>query len=199
MPPVPDTSRTSWRFAFGGVLVAAMVAATQIPAGVGIVATFIRDDLGINRTQIGALITTTIIVGAVLSPVTGRVTDALGGRRSILILFAAAGVAYVLLAAAPVYWVLFVPAAIAGVAQAGGNPVTNKLIALHAPPGRRGVVKGIKQSGVQAGVFVSGIAMPWVAAGWGWRWAFGVGMLLVSAYFLYQAVQIYLHPSGGGA
>jgi predicted MFS family arabinose efflux permease len=174
MPPAPDTSRTPWRFVFGGVLVLAMVSSTQIPAGIGIVASFVRDDLGISRTQIGALITTTIIVGAVLSPITGRVTDVLGGRRSILVLFAAAGIAYGMLAASPAYWLMFIPATIAGVAQAGGNPITNKLIALHAPVGRRGVVTGIKQSGVQLGAFASGIVMPFVAAGWGWRWAFGV-------------------------
>jgi predicted MFS family arabinose efflux permease len=178
MPPAPDTSRTPWRFVFGSVLVLAMVAATQISAGLGIVASFVRDDLGISRTQVGALITTTIIVGAVLSPAAGRVTDLLGGRRSILVLFIAAGIAYATLAAARIYWVMIVAAAIAGVAQAGGNPVTNKLIALHAPPGRRGVVTGIKQSGVQAGVFVSGVVMPVVAAAWGWRWAFGVVLVV---------------------
>lgn len=164
----------AWRFVFGGTLVVAMVTATQIPVGLGMVASFIRDDLGISRAQIGALITTTIIVGAVLSPVTGRAVDHLGGRRSILILFTAGVVAYLGLVVAPAYWVMFVPVAIVGVAQAGGNPVTNKLIALHAPAGQRGVVTGIKQSGVQAGVFLSGLVMPVVAQAWGWRWAFGV-------------------------
>lgn len=159
---------------FGGILVLAMVAATQIPAGLGIVASFIRDDLGISRTQVGALITTAIIVAAALSPVTGRVTDVLGGRRSIVVLFTAAGVAYLGLAASPAYWLMFFPVALVGIAQAGGNPITNKLIALHAPPGRRGVVTGIKQSGVQAGIFVSGLFMPLVANVWGWRWSFGL-------------------------
>ena len=28
---------------------------------------------------------------------------------------------------------------------------------------------------------------------------FGVGMLLIAVYFFYQAVMIFLHPSGGGA
>jgi predicted MFS family arabinose efflux permease len=178
MPPTPDTSRPSWRFVFGGVLVLAMVTATQIPAGLGIVATFVRDDLGITRTQIGALITTTIIVGAVLSPLAGRIADLLGGRASILLMFSTGAIAYLLLAASPAYWMMFVPVAIVGVAQAAGNPVTNKLIAQHAPPGRRGVVTGIKQSGVQAGVFVSGLVMPAIAVGLGWRWAFGVVVIV---------------------
>lgn len=166
---------------FGTVLVLGMVSATQIPAGLGIVASFIREDLGINRTQVGALITTMIIVGAVLSPLAGRVTDVLGGRRSIVLLFVAGVVGYLGLAIAPAYWIMFIPVAIAGIAQAGGNPTTNKLIALHAPAGQRGVVTGIKQSGVQAGIFVSGLLMPVIAETWGWRWAFGVLVIVPAA------------------
>jgi len=64
MPPALDTSRPGWRFVFTGVLVLAMVAATQMPAGLGILAPFMRDDLGISRTQIGVLITTAVVAGA---------------------------------------------------------------------------------------------------------------------------------------
>lgn len=178
MSPSPDTSSRGWRFVFGGLLVLAMAAATQIPAGLGVVATFVRDDLDVTRTQIGALITTTIIVAALLSPLAGRITDVLGGRRSMVVLFSTVSVAYLGIVGVPGYWILFVPAAIAGITQAAGNPTTNKLIALHAAPGRRGVITGIKQSGVQAGVFTSGIVMPGVAAAWGWRWAFGVMLII---------------------
>lgn len=171
MPPAPDISRPGWRFVFTGVLVLAMVAATQMPAGLGILAPFMRDDLGISRTQIGVLITTAVVAGAVLSPSTGRATDLVGGRNALAILFASAGLGFVGLALAPSYWWMIVPVAIAAIAQAGGNPATNKLIATHTDPGRRGVVTGIKQSGVQVGVFVSGLTMPFVAAAWGWRWA----------------------------
>ncbi len=171
MPPALDTSRPGWRFVFTGVLVLAMVAATQMPAGLGILAPFMRDDLGISRTQIGVLITTAVVAGAVLSPSTGRATDLVGGRNALAILFASAGLGFVGLALAPSYWWMIVPVAIGAIAQAGGNPATNKLIATHTDPGRRGVVTGIKQSGVQVGVFVSGLTMPFVAGAWGWRWA----------------------------
>jgi predicted MFS family arabinose efflux permease len=174
MTPAPDTSRLSWRFVFAGLLAAAMAAATQMPAGLGIVAPFMRDDLGVSRTQIGALITTATLGAALISPLTGRATDALGGRRALAVMFVSASIGFVGVALAPSYWWMLLPVAIAALAQAGGNPVTNKLIAAHTPAGRRGVVTGIKQSGVQAGVFASGIVMPVIAEAWGWRWAIGV-------------------------
>ena len=172
--PTPDTSRRSWRFGFTGILVLAMVAATQMPAGLGILAPFMRDDLGVSRTQIGILITTTILVSAFISPLMGRVTDSLGGRKGIAVLFVSAGLGLVGLALTSSYWWMLVPVGVSALAQAFGNPVTNKLIAAHTSPGRRGIVTGIKQSGVQVGIFVAGLTMPVVAAAWGWRWAIGL-------------------------
>ncbi|MEE8497410.1 MAG: MFS transporter [Acidimicrobiia bacterium] len=178
MPPTPDQSRRSWRFGFTAILVLAMVAATQMPAGLGILAPFMRDDLGVSRTQIGILITTAVLVAAVISPLMGRVVDSLGGRRGIVLLFISAGLGLLGLAMTSSYWWMLVPVAIAALAQAFGNPVTNKLIAAHTSPGRRGIVTGIKQSGVQVGIFVAGLTMPVVAAAWGWRWAIGLTVVV---------------------
>jgi len=178
MRPPPDTSRRSWRFAFAGLLLLAMATATLMPVGLGILAPFMRDDLGISRTQIGILITTVILAAAFLSPIAGRVTDSVGGRRGIGLLFSTAVLAFVGLALAPSFLWMLVPVAVAALSQAAGNPVTNKLIATHTLPGRRGVVTGIKQSGVQAGVFVGGLVMPVVAVAWGWRWAIGLVVVI---------------------
>ena len=61
----------------------------------------------------------------------------------------------------------------AGVALASGNPVTNKLIAIHVPPGRRGLIMGGKQAGVQVGAFLTGAVLAPVAVAIGWRYALG--------------------------
>jgi predicted MFS family arabinose efflux permease len=185
-----DTSRPRWRFAFTGVLALGMVAATQMPAGLGILAPFIRDDLGVSRTQIGTLITTLLVLAAFVSPLTGRVTDLLGGRRSIMLLFLSAAVGVIGVAVAPSYWWMLLPVATAAFAQAGGNPITNKLIATHTPAGRRGMVIGIKQSGVQAGIFVSGLSMPAIAETWGWRWAIGVVLIVPIIGFLITVIAL---------
>ncbi len=155
-----------------------MASATQMPFGLGVLAPFMRDDLGVSRTQIGILISAVVFVAAVLSPFAGSVADVLGGRRGLALLFLTAGVGSVGLALAPSFWWMLVPVVIAAFSQAAGNPVTNKLIATHTPSGRRGVVTGIKQSGVQAGIFVAGLVMPVVAVAWGWRWAVGVVVIV---------------------
>jgi predicted MFS family arabinose efflux permease len=149
-----------------------MAAATLMPAGLGILAPYMRDDLGVSRTQIGMLITTVTIGAALISPLAGRITDILGGRRSIVLLFTAAIAGFAGISIVPGYGWMLLPVAIAAIAQAGGNPITNKLIALHTARGRRGVVTGIKQSGVQVGVFLGGVLLPLAAEVWGWRWAF---------------------------
>jgi len=173
MLSAPDSARPSGRIIFPGVLLLGMTAATLMPGGLGILAPFMRDDLGLSRTRIGFLISTVLFLGAVVAPRAGRATDALGGRRGIVLLFATAILGLVGVAVAPSYWWMLLPVAVAALPQAAGNPVTNKLIATHSPPGRRGLVTGIKQSGVQAGNFVAGLAMPAIALAWGWRWAIG--------------------------
>jgi len=192
MPPTPDRLRRSWRWGFTGLLVLAMVAATQMPAGLGILAPFMRDDLGVSRTQIGILITTSVLGAAVISPLMGRVVDDLGGRKGIALLFVSAGLGLLGLAVTSSYWWMLVPVAVAALAQAFGNPATNKLIATHTSPGRRGIVTGIKQSGVQVGIFVAGLTMPAVAAAWGWRWAIG---LVVAVPLVGLVMALVLLPS----
>ncbi len=63
-------------------------------------------------------------------------------------------------------------AVISGIPQGWGNPATNALIAERVGPGFRGTITGIKQSGVQFGVFLSGFTLPTLALWFsGWRGA----------------------------
>jgi MFS family permease len=103
----------------------------------------------------------------VLSPFVGRLTDRIGGRRALVIVSVASGIAFLTLGAAPSLGVLMVGSLIGAVGQAGANPATNKLIAEDLPAGSQGVVTGIKQSGVQAFVLVGGMIAPSVALIWG--------------------------------
>jgi predicted MFS family arabinose efflux permease len=73
------------------------------------------------------------------------------------------------MAAAPVFAWLVAAAAVAGLGQALGNPVTNRLIVGAVVSERQGVVTGIKQSGVQVGAFFMGVALPLGVATVGWR------------------------------
>ncbi len=172
--PVPIGEGTlptgwAWQSAFTFLLLLAMAVATFMGVSFGLLATFLIDDLGITRTQVGFLVSGVTLLAAAASPFAGRVTDAFGSKTAFAGIFAIAAVAFVVLAAAPVYGAMFAAVGVAAIAQAVANPATNKLIAQHLPVGRRGVVTGIKQSGVQAGIFLGGLAVPSAAIALGWR------------------------------
>ncbi|MYT24460.1 MFS transporter, partial [Streptomyces sp. SID7760] len=100
-------------------------------------------------------LTTTIGFGAatLLSPVGGRVVDRTGPRRSLVALLLVSAAALALIGAAPGPGLLLAAVALGGLPQALANPATNKAILAAVPPGRRGSVTGMKQSGVQLGAF----------------------------------------------
>ena len=159
------------------------MAATTFPiSAVGIVASRIIEDLEISREQLGYVATTGVVIAAAVSLQAGRTVDRIGGRKGFVGVFALSSLAFVVMSGATAYWILVAAAAVGGVALAGGNPVTNKLIVLHMPRGSRGVVTGIKQSGVQAASFIGGLVLPLGAVTIGWRatlFAFGVATALL--------------------
>lgn len=160
---------------------------------------------GVERWQIGALVTATTISGAVISPSIGVLTDRIGARRATLATFAISGAALGAMALAPVFGLVALFALVGGLGQAIANPATNKLISMHVPAGRRGVITGIKQSGVQFGTFFGGLALPAITVAFGWRWAVGVFALaaftgaLAAAFVLPADVEQESVSPGGGA
>ena len=167
----PEAHSRGWRIAFAALLVAGMGSAAHLPIAFGIVASWLRDDLGISRAELGLLISSVLVLSAIASPQMGHLSDRLGGRNALALIFASSGAAFLTAGVAPSYWWMVVPVLVATMAQGFGNPATNKLIATHTPLGRRGVITGIKQSGVQAGAFLSGFILPIIAEQFGWRWA----------------------------
>ncbi len=163
---MPDQVR---RARFTILLSAAMAAGTFAGPAFAVLARFIIDDLGLSRAELGGIVAAFSTVGALASPLIGRLTDAVGGRRTLEGIFLLSGLGMVAISISPTYWWLILAAVVTGVGQAAANPGTNKLISVHIPIGRRGAVTGLKQSGVQAGVFLAGVLLPAGALAWGWR------------------------------
>lgn len=162
------------------LLVAAMAAATYAPIAIGQLAGFIIDDLGISRTELGSLAAVAALAGAVVSPSVGHRVDSLGGRLGLIALFAGAAVGFAGLGLAPSFGLMVAAMVVAGVVQAAGNPVTNLLIAHWVRSGKRGAVTGIKQSGVQLGVFIGGVLAPAGAVSFGWR----PTLVIIAGFFM---------------
>lgn len=148
-----------------------MASATFALIVFGVLSAEIIETFGVARWQVGALVTASSLTGGLVSPRLGSWTDRLGARRAALATLAVSALSLMLVAIAPLYLLLVGAALVTGIAQAGSNPATNKLISLHVRPGRRGTITGVKQSGVQMGSFVGGLLLPVGAAAWGWRGA----------------------------
>ena len=182
------------RFGFGAVLALIMGVSTFALTVFAVLASQLIAEFGLDRWQIGALVTASTLTGAVLSPVIGRLTDRFGARRSALINLAIGAGALAALALAPTFGLLLLAALLTGVSQGMGNPSTNKLISFHMPVGERGLITGIKQSGVQVGTVVGGLALPLLALTWGWRWAVAVFAVVAAAGMLVAAAILPTDP-----
>jgi MFS family permease len=147
----------------------AMIMAGVVRAALPVLGTDVRADLGLTRAEFGGVLTTFLVALAISAPLTGRLADTLGGRRMLFIRLGAASVGLVMTAAAPSLWWLGAAVAFTGIGLSAGNPATNKLIADHLPPGSRGTILGIKQSGGQMGVLLAGAVLPVLATIWSWE------------------------------
>jgi len=192
---------TRQRSVLTGLLFSTMGVGTFGAASLGIIAAVFIADLGITRTQLGFVFAVNTVGAAVVSPFIGRFTDRIGGRKALIMVALIAAVSFLLLGAAASFSVVLVGAAIGAIAQAGSNPSTNKLIAEDVPPGSQGTVTGVKQSGVQAFIFIGGVVVPTMVLAWGRPSAyimfagFSVGLALTAAWFLPRAPMSETHSS----
>lgn len=129
------------------------------------------EEFDIARFQVGILVTATGLVGALMSPVFGSVTDRVGAVTSTRSVLGIGALTLVGLALSPTYTALVAASILTGVPNGWSNPATNALIVENVPVGRRGVVTGIKQSGVQIGTFLGGLLLPIFVSLWNWRMA----------------------------
>lgn len=159
------------RLMLGTVLAVAMAAATFAPTVFGVLASELISLLGIERWQLGLLVTGATLCGAVFSLLLGKWADMIGGRRATIATLVIAGVALVGVGAAPGFGVMMAAACLAGIASGSSNPATNRLISEEFAIGKQSLIVGVKQSGVQMGVFLGGWLLPVFAMWWGWRWA----------------------------
>lgn len=170
-PKTPRLSpmRSFSRFELGLVSTLTMTVAT-FPLNVfGVLAADLILDFEVDRWQIGFLVTAMGFTAGLISPAIGGVTDRWGGMRATRVVFLMGLVGLALTALSPNYLVLTAVAVFSGLPHALSNPASNMLIFDNVESGSRGVITGVKQSGVQVGAFLSGALLPLFAGWWGWR------------------------------
>lgn len=157
------------RTSIGAVTSIVMAISTFPQVVFGVLAVELIREFDADRWQIGALVTATGVTGALLAPWLGHLTDRVGALRATRSVLAVAFGGLVFIGLAPSYLLLVAAALISGAPQGWCNSATNSLIVDALPQGERGVVTGVKQSGVQAGIFLGGMLLPFLAERFGWR------------------------------
>ncbi len=134
-----------------------------------VAASELEAEFSISKFEIGLLGAVNTLVGGLFAPVSGRLSDQLGGRKSVAATLIISATSAVFIGLSGSYAMLFVAMAFAGLAQGWGNPACNKAIATGIVAEQRGILTGIKQSGVQSAVFAAGFLVPWIVENYSWR------------------------------
>lgn len=174
---VPVTEQHAKPLRIVALLVAVMISAVYLRAGLTVLSGFIIEDFGISRSQFGWIFAVFAASGAAMSPVMGSVVDG-STRRALFAVFGFAALGTVLAGVSPGFVALIGAAAVAGVGFATGNPSTNRVVAERVPISIRGVATGLKQSGAQITLLGAGLALPTIALALNWRWAIGSGIVV---------------------
>lgn len=153
-----------------------MFASTFPQFALGVLGPVLVDDLAIGAGTLGVVAASLYLMAAAVARLGARRIDDLSGRTSLVVLYVVAISSTLLLAVSQSTVWLVGAAVLAGTSMGVNNPVTNRLVALHAAPRRRGRVVGVKQTGVKLSHLAAGAMLPWLAQTVGWR----QGLVLVA-------------------
>lgn len=151
------------------MLLSTMGMSTLAFFALAVAASELQAEFGITKFEIGLLGAINTLVGGLFAPVSGRLSDQLGGRRSVAATLVISALSATWIGLSNSYMMLLFAMAFAGLAQGWGNPACNKAIATGIAADQRGIFTGIKQSGVQASVFATGFLVPWIVENYSWR------------------------------
>jgi predicted MFS family arabinose efflux permease len=133
----------------------------------------IQGSFAFSQAMLGLAVAVFHLVGVIGAPGVARVLPRTGVRGALCISAMVAGsasIAIALLARSGAELVGLL--VIAGISNALAGPAASALLRTTVAPRRHGLAFGTQQAGAPAGLFLAGLAVPVVAAPFGWRWAF---------------------------
>src|SRR5579875_3373155 len=142
----------------------------------GAMAVQIRDTLHFGTTAYGVAVALYYLAAGTSSIPLGRLSERLGGLRTMRLAVLGSSVVLGLLAGASRSWALLAVLLVAaGVVSAAMQPAANVFLVGRISPERQGLSFGIKQAAVPLATSLAGLAVPGLALTVGWRWAYAVG------------------------
>lgn len=174
-------SATSPRLELRPVLIACglVTSAALPPFLTGAVAVEMGAELHLSPTRLGVLVGAYFVGAALSSGPGGHLVERIGGKKGMrlsaaLALTSLLGIGLV----AGTTLVAGVFMLFGGASNGVAQTATNLYLARTIPPGRHGLVFGIKQSAIPVATSLAGLSVPLVALTVGWRYTFLAGGLL---------------------
>ena len=125
--------------------------------------------------------------------VSGRMLDLIGTRIGYALALAAWSLASMLHAAVHGAWGFGVVRALLGLSESPAFPAATKSLAEWFPRSERAFAFGFINAGTNMGAILASAVVPWLAATYGWRWAF-IGTGAVGLLALLVWIPIYKSP-----
>ncbi|WP_369046554.1 MFS transporter [Sinomonas sp. P10A9] len=151
----------------------ALTAVTVSPTFLmGSMAVQIRQDIDLGPAGIGIGAAVMFGVGGLLAPLSGALVERAGPRAGMAGAALLTSVALLGMASATDFGNLAAALAVAGAANALGQPATNIGLSRAIVPHRLGTALGAKQASIPTASLLGGLAVPMGALAVGWRWMF---------------------------
>ncbi len=158
----------------------------------------VREEFGLTNADYGLLLSAFSLAYAASAPPAGLFIDRVGLSRGITAAVGLWSLAAIGTGLAGTFAGLLWMRAGLGIAQAGGVPASGKAAALYLPPEERALGTAATQIGLSAGAISAPLAASWLAAVWGWRWAFITAGALGFVWIPVWLVVARKAPAGAG-
>lgn len=177
----PKPATIGSQASLSATLLLAVAAAPLLTSGVSVLGPSLRTELELSRAQFGLFAVVIFSVAAAVSVPLGKLSDLVSHKTGLVLNFALAFAALIVLATASSAAGFIASAVIGGAALGISNPLTNRMVNVLGHPARRGRIVATKQVGVQVAQVISALLYPVVAGLLTWRAGPGFGALLVAA------------------
>lgn len=154
-----------------------MGAASVLLYGLTAMGPQVRAALHLTQFEFGLFATAMYATAALSGRFAGALADRASARTILATLYVAAVAAVVGASVAPTFPLVVVALVASGFAISFANPVTNRLVAARPDRRRRGLLVGVKQSGIQVAQLLTGLALPAIGLALGWRLALDVALV----------------------
>ena len=129
----------------------------------------LREELGFDLFALGLVVALAWAAASVASAMLGRLTERLGGGRSLRIAALASAAVQLLIAVTPSWGLLAIAATLGGLANSLAQPGANLLLTRVIRAELHGIGFAVKQSALPLASMLGGLAVPLVALTIGWR------------------------------